>query len=175
MSCKGCGQYQCFLQPHSLSQSSQLISCVIFICFVFTETFDSHDNQKAQQLATLRQIKSIPCSSNVWIQAQIVQVQRKAAPETDGDELVILLYREGVNSIPPGYLGYNFLYTPALEKKYKYTASRQDELENMPLLSSVLLHYFSILPVIFMFSWVSQKKKSEFCFFWDTLMFSSVR
>ena len=76
-SCKCCGQYQCFPLPHNINQGSQLISWLRFICFVFTETFDSHDNQKAQQLATLRQIKSIPCSSNVWIQAKLYRFRER--------------------------------------------------------------------------------------------------
>ena len=48
----------------------------------------------------------------------------------------ILFYSAGVYwiyilSILPSYLGHNFHYTPILKKKWQYTTSSRDELENM--------------------------------------------
>ena len=64
-------------QHKSKLSVDQLYVIHLFCRCVFTETFDSHDNQKAQQLATLRQIKSILWSTNVWIQAKLYRFRER--------------------------------------------------------------------------------------------------
>ena len=55
------------------------------------------------------------------------------------------VYRIYILSILPSFRGCNIQYTPALEKKWQYTASSRDELENAPPLGN--LHpYFPIHP-----------------------------